>query len=88
MSLERKPKGYKIKPEKCNQTPLKTFISRGFLEDLYGIGKSAMDSQIKLIEGEIKERIPSFQLSGKKNYTIREQEVIFELLGNPLKEDI
>ncbi|MEC7754539.1 hypothetical protein [Roseivirga sp. UBA1976] len=70
-------------PKRNPRYRIKGFLGRKQLAGLYGIGKDALTSSILEIECEIQKEIPQFKLNGKRNFTVREQELIFDLLGAP-----
>ncbi|NVJ48263.1 MAG: hypothetical protein HWE07_14090 [Cytophagia bacterium] len=70
-------------PQRNPKYRIRGFLGRKQLALLYGIGKDALTSSILEVETEIRKEIPQFKLNGKRNFTVREQEVIFDLIGAP-----
>lgn len=85
MGLDKEMEGFN--PKRSRKYLIKGIIGRKQLMEKYSkecyIGRTAFTNRLKEIESEIKETIPQFKLKGKRSFTIREQELIFDLIGAP-----
>lgn len=85
MGLDKDMEGFN--PKRTPKYNIKGIIGREQLRLKYcaeeEVGRTRFTNLLNEIEEDIQEVLPRFKVKGKKRFTIREQELIFDLIGAP-----
>jgi hypothetical protein len=76
-----------MNPERITRYNIKGFIGREQLRLKYCeenvIGTTVFNNALKEIEPDIQKVLPRFKVHNKRNFSVKEQELIFDQLGPP-----